>query len=243
MDFVDLEARIREERGKELNKKLREEGLVPSIVYKKGEDALSLKIDRKNFLKALHTEAGENVIIKLHIDGVKKKKERTVIIKELQREPVKDNLLHVDFQEISLTETLKVKVPIAGKGESMGVKQDGGVLQHVLWEIEIECLPTDIPEKVEVDISNLKIGDSIHVEEIQVPEGVKILDDPEAVVFSVEHPKEVEEVVASPAEGELQEPEVIREKKEKPEEEVAAEEVEKPKEEKKEKREGKEEKK
>lgn len=243
MDFVDLQAKVREEKGKELNKKLREEGLVPSIVYKKGEDTWSLKIDKKNFLKALHTEAGENVIIRLHIDGVKKKKERTVIIKELQRDPVKDSLLHVDFQEISLTETLKVKTPIAGKGEAIGVKQDGGVLQHVLWEIEVECLPTDIPEKIEVDVSNLKIGDSIHVKDIQAPEGVKILDDPEAVVFSVEHPKEVEEVVASSAEGELQEPEVIREKKEKVEEgvteEAAAEAAGKPAEEKKE---GKEEK-
>lgn len=225
MGLVDLKAALREERGKELNKKLRGEGLVPSIVYKKGEETLSLKIDKKDLTKALHTDAGENVIIKLHIDGTKKRKERTVIIKELQRDPVKDNPLHVDFQEISLTETLKVKVPVAGKGEAIGVKQDAGVLQHVLWEFEVECLPTDIPEKIEVDVTNLKIGDSIHVKDVQTPSGVKVLDDPEAVVFSVEHPKKVEEVVAAPAEGELQEPEVIKEKK--PEEEVPAEEAEK----------------
>ncbi|MEE8317303.1 MAG: 50S ribosomal protein L25 [Candidatus Omnitrophota bacterium] len=232
MDFVDLHASLREGKGKEVNKKLRQEGLVPSIVYKKGEDTLSLKIDKKDLSKALHTEAGENVIIRLHIDAAKKKKERTVIIKEVQRDPVKDYLLHVDFQEISLSETLKVKVPIAAKGEAIGVKQDEGVLQHVLWETEIECLPTNIPEKIEVDVSNLKIGDSIHVKEIQIPEGVKILDDPEGVVFSVEHPKKVEEVIAPPAEGEVQEPEVIKEKKEKPEE-AAPEEGEKPAEEKK----------
>jgi len=226
MDFVDLSAGIREEKGKELNKKLRDSGLVPACVYKKGEDTISLKIDRKNLSKALHTEAGENVIIKLHVEGAKKKKERTVVLKEVQRDPIKDRLLHVDFQEISLTETLKVKVPIAGKGESIGVKQDGGVLQHVLWEAEIECLPTNIPEKIEIEISSLKIGDSIHVKDIQAPEGVKILDDPEGVVFSVEHPKKVEEVIAEPAEGAMEEPEVIREKKEKPEE--AAIEPEKP---------------
>jgi large subunit ribosomal protein L25 len=240
MDFVDLHAGLREGKGKEVNKKLRQEGLVPSIVYKKGEDTLSLKIDKKDLSKALHTEAGENVIIRLHIDAAKKRKERTVIVKEVQKDPVKDYLLHIDFQEISLSETLKVKVPIAAKGEAIGVKKDEGVLQHVLWEAEIECLPTNIPEKIEIDVSSLKIGDSIYVKEIQIPEGVKILDNPEGVVFSVEHPKKVEEVIAPPAEGEVQEPEVIKEKKEKPEEAVP-EEGEKPAKEKK--REKKEEKK
>ena len=234
MDFVDLHVGLREGKGKELNKKLRDEGLVPSIVYKKGEATVSLKIDRKNLSKALHTEAGENVIIKLHIDGAKKRKERTVIIKEVQRDPVKDHLLHVDFQEISLTEKLKVKVPIIGKGEAIGVKQDEGVLQQVLWEVEIECLPTNIPEKIEVDISNLKIGDAIYVKDIQPSEGVKILDDPEGVAFSVEHAKAVEEVIAAPTEGEIQEPEVIKEKKPEAEEAVAEETEKKPQEAKKE---------
>ena len=233
MDFVDLNANIREGRGKELNKKLRTEGLVPSVVYKKGEDSVILKIDKKNLSKALHTEAGENVIIKLHIDDAKKKQSRTVVVKEVQRDPVKDHLLHVDFQEISLTEKLKVKVPIAGKGEAIGVKQEEGVLQQVLWEVEVECLPANIPEKIEVDISNLKIGDTIHIKDVQPPEGVEVLDDPEGVVFSVEHAKAVEEIIAAPAEGEIQEPEVIKEKK--PElEEAAAEEAEKPAAEKKE---------
>ena len=236
MDFVDLHVGLREGKGKELNKKLRDEGLVPSVVYKKGEDTVSLKIDRKNLSKALYTEAGENVIIKLYIDGAKKRKERTVIIKEVQRDPVKDHLLHVDFQEISLTEKLKVKVPIIAKGEAIGVKQDEGVLQQVLWEVEIECLPTDIPEKIEVDIANLKIGNVIHIKDIQPSEGVKILDNPEGVVFGVEHAKAVEEIIAAPLEGELQEPEVIKEKKPEAEEDIA-EEAAKPAEKKEEKKE------
>jgi len=239
MDFVDLKANLREERGKELNKNLRGSGFIPAIVYKKGTDSMSIKIDRKVLLKALHTEAGENVIIKLYIDGARKGKERTVILKEIQRDPVKDSLLHVDFQEISLTETLKVKVPVAGKGEAVGVKQDEGILQQVLWEVEVECLPTNIPEKIEVDIANLKIGDSIHLKDVPVPEGVKVLEDLESVVFSVEHPKAVEEIVAAPPEGEIQEPEVIKEKKEEPEE-LAEEGAKEPKaEEKKEKKEEK----
>lgn len=215
MEFVDLQANVREGKGKELSGKVRAEGLVPAVVYKKGEKSVSIKIDKKLLSKAIHTEAGENVIIHLSVDGDKQK--RTVVIKEIQRDPVKDDLLHVDFQEISLTDTLKVKVSILGKGEAQGVKQDGGVLQHILWETEIECLPTNIPEKIEVDITNLKIGESLHIKDIQVPEGVKILDDPEGVVFSIEQPKDVEEVIAASAEGEAQEPEVIKEKKEEPE--------------------------
>lgn len=236
MDFVDLHADLREEKGKELIKKLRAHGLVPAVVYKKGQRTTSVKIDRKDLAKALHTEAGENVIVKLHVGESKKKKERTVIIKDIQKDAVKDYLLHVDFQEISLTEKLKVKIPIAAKGEAVGVKDEDGVLQHVLWEVEVECLPTNIPEKIEIDISALKIGDAIHVKDIHAGEGVTILDDPEGVVFSVEHAKEVEEAVAPPAEGEMEEPEVIKEKKEVPEEE-AEEAAEQPTEEKKEKKE------
>ncbi len=217
MDFVELKANLREEKGKELNKKLRNAGMVPGVVYRKGEETLSLKIDSKSLSKALHTEAGENVIIKLFVEGDKKKKERIVVIKEIQKDPVKDVLVHLDLNEISLTETLKVKVPIISKGEAVGVKQEGGVLQHVMWEVEVECLPTNIPDKIEVDITNLKIGGTLSIKDILLPEGVKILGDSESIVFSVEHVKTIEEAVVAPVEGESLEPELIREKKEKEE--------------------------
>jgi large subunit ribosomal protein L25 len=222
MDFVELKANLRKEKGKEQNKRLRNSGMVPGVVYRKGEETLSLKIDSKNLSKVLHTEAGENVIIKLFVEGDKKKKERIVVIKEIQRNPVKDALVHLDLNEISLTETLKVKVPIVSKGEAVGVKQEGGVLQHVMWEVEVECLPTNIPDKIEVDITNLKIGGTLSIKDMLPSEGVKILADPESIVFSVEHVKVVEEVVATPAEGEALEPELIREKKEKEEAEEEA---------------------
>lgn len=217
MDFVELKASLREEKGKEKNKKLRATGMVPGVVYRKGEATLSLKIDSKSLSKALHTDAGENVIIKLFIEGDKKKKERIVVIKELQKNPFKDTLVHLDLNEISLTETLKVKVPLMAKGEAIGVKQEGGVLQHVMWEVEIECLPTNIPDKIEVDITNLKIGSTLSMKDVLPPEGVKILGDPESIIFSVEHVKTVEEAVVAPLEGEALEPELIREKKEKEE--------------------------
>ena len=215
MDFVELKASLREEKGKELNKKLRNTGLVPGVVYRKGEETVSLKVDSRSLSKALHTDAGENVIIKLFIEGDKKKKERIVVIKELQKDPVKDKLVHVDLNEISLTETLKVKVPITSKGDAIGVKQEGGVLQHIMWEADVECLPTNIPDKIEVDVTSLKIGGTLSIKDILLPEGVKILGDSESIVFSVEHIKTVEEAVAAPVEGESLEPELIREKKEK----------------------------
>ena len=217
MDFVELKASLREEKGKEKNKKLRTTGMVPGVVYRKGEATLSLKIDSKSLSKALHTDAGENVIIKLFVEGDKKKKERIVVIKELQKNPFKDTLVHLDLNEISLTETLKVKVPLIAKGEAIGVKQEGGVLQHVMWEVEVECLPINIPDKIEVDITNLKIGNTLSMKDVLPPEGVKILGDPESIIFSVEHVKTVEEAVAAPVEGEALEPELIREKKEKEE--------------------------
>lgn len=233
MDFVELKANLREEKGKELNKKLRASGLVPGVLYRKGEASISLKVDSKSLSKALHTEAGENVIIKLFVEGDKKKKERIVVVKEIQEDPVKDNLVHFDLNEISLTETLKVKVPLAAKGEAIGVKQEGGVLQHVMWEVEVECLPTNIPDKIEVDITNLKMGNTLSIKDVPSPDGVKILGDPESIVFSVEHVKTVEEAVAAPVEGESTEPELIREKKVK-EEAEEGEKLEAPKAEKKE---------
>lgn len=232
MDFVELKASLREEKGKEQNKKLRNTGMVPGVVYRKGEDTLSLKIDSKGLAKALHTEAGENVIIKLFVEGDKKKKERIVVIKEIQKNPIKDTFVHLDLNEISLTETLKVKVPLMPKGEAIGVKQEGGILQHIMWEVEVECLPANIPDKIEVDVTNLKMGGTLSIKDIVLPEGVKILGDPEGIVFSVEHVKTIEEAVAAPAEGEALEPEVIREKKEK--EETEEEKAEAPKAEKKE---------
>ncbi len=225
MEKVILKTEVRKSAGKKIAKGLRTKGLVPAVVYKGGKEALKLQIDERAFNEILHTKAGGNVIITLKMHDAAKEKDRTVIIKEIQRGPIKGEVLHVDFYEISLTETLKVNVPVVPHGEAAGVKKDGGTLEHVMWEVQVECLPTAIPEKIEVDVSNLNIGDAIYVKNIVVPEGVKILNDPELIIMivkppHVEAPKE--EVVAETAE-----PELIREKKEKEEEEGAAPEGEK----------------
>lgn len=224
MEEIVLTARARAETGRGKVKALRDQGFVPAVVYSQGKEALALKVSHKELMQLIHQYRIESVIINLRIDDEKQAKDQACLIKEIQYDPVQGDVWHVDFNRISLTEALKVNVPVLVKGEAVGVKQEGGSLEHILWEIEVECLPTDIPKGIEVDITNLKMGDSIHIKDITPPAKVKILNDPEAMVLSVASPMK-EAVAAEPAaEGEEQkEPEVIKEKKE-PVEEAPSEE-------------------
>ena len=226
MEQVQLKAELRKETGKSHNKKLRGSGVIPAVVYKARKPSTVIQVLNKDLLKALKTSAGENVVIRLDIKSDDKKDERTVIIKEIQHEPIKSEILHIDFNQISLTEVMKFSVPIVAKGEAVGVKVDEGVLSYVLRELEIECLPTEIPEQFEVDVTEMKIGDSVKASDIAVPEAIKVLADPEAIVITIEPP--IKEVVPEVAPEEVAaEPEVIMEKKLTPEEEAAAAEEEK----------------
>ena len=170
----------------------------------------------------VHQHRLEGVILNLKIKDDKKAKGRLCLVKEIQYDPVSEDIIHVDFNEISLTEAIKVNVAIEATGESVGVKQEGGSLEHILWELEVECLPTNIPKSIVVDISALKMGEAIHVKDIVFPEGVKPLNDPAAIVLHVAAPMK-EEAPAEAVEGEEKaEPEVIKEKKETPAEGAAA---------------------
>jgi len=222
-----LNAEIREETGKTRVKNLRKESLVPGVVYRAGKEAVNVKVDYRDLYNVLHTGAGENVLITLKIEGDKKKSDRTCIIKEIQRDPIKDNIIHIDLVEISLTEKIKVKIPVHPHGEAEGVIKDGGVLDHPLWEIEAECLPTDIPEKIVVEVGPMKIGDTVFVKDLSVPSGVKVLTDPEVTVLSIVPPAKEEEVEEIPAE-ETEEPEVIKKGKKEEEEEEEEKEEKKP---------------
>ncbi|MBU4376536.1 MAG: 50S ribosomal protein L25 [Candidatus Omnitrophica bacterium] len=217
METIQLNAEIREAVGKKSTKQARNAGLIPAVVYKEGKDTVHLKINSKELMTALKTKAGANVLVNLKIGGAAKEKrnERTVLIKEIQIHPLKDKILHVDFQEISLSEKMTFDVPLVTKGEAEGVVKDEGVLEHVLWELKIECLPTAIPAKIEVDVTSLKIGDSILVKDIVVSPDVKILNAPDQTVITVKMPH-VEETKEEGVE-EVSEPELIREKKEKEE--------------------------
>jgi len=225
MEEIVLEADLREGKGRANSKDLRESGYLPSVVYSRGKDALSIKISRGALLKLVHHYHLENTIINLKIKDDKKAKGRSCLVKEIQYDPVKEDIIHVDFNEISLTEAIKVNVPVETKGEAVGVKQEGGSLEHLLWEIEIECLPTSIPKNIEVDITSLKMGEAIHVKDLVFPAGIKSLSDPAAIVLHIIAPMK-EEAPAEAVEGEAKaEPEVIKEKKEVPGEGASADEV------------------
>jgi large subunit ribosomal protein L25 len=217
MDEIILAAQSREELGRGKVKDLRDKGFIPAVVYTGGKEALPLKVSHSELIKLVHQQHRiEGVIINLKVEADTKHKSRPCLIKEIQYDPVHGDIVHVDFNEISLTKAIKVSVPIVAKGEPIGVKQEGGSLEHILWEVEIECLPTSIPKEIEVDISNLKLKDSIHIKDINFPAGIKVLTDPSSIVLTVAEPMK-EEVPVAAEEGEVkQEPEVIKEKKEVP---------------------------
>ena len=216
---VILKAKPRGELGKSAVRALRRQHVVPAVLYGKNADSVALALDQKTFETLLRTRAGTNVVLTLQIEDAKKPREQTVIVKEVQLDPVSDAIDHVDFHVISLTEKLKVKVQVQVKGESVGVKE-GGVLDVVQHEIEVECLPSDIPARLEVDVTALKMGDAVHAREIAMPRGVTCLLAPDDVVIAVHAPRKEE--VAAPAEA-PSEPEVVgKEKKEKEGEEAPA---------------------
>ncbi|MBI4972035.1 MAG: 50S ribosomal protein L25 [Candidatus Omnitrophica bacterium] len=215
---IKLKAIKREQTGKQYAKKLRLAKTIPAIVYGQGMSPIPLEVNGKELETVLRS--GENVIVNLQIEGDPNVKEKTVLVSEVQVNPVNDHISHVDFHTISLTEKLRVKVPIHEKGEAAGLKE-GGVIDHVHREIEVECLPTDIPSRIDVNIDTLKIGDAIYVKDIVLPAGVKCTLDPEEKILSILAP--MAEEVAAPTEGEVvAEPELIKkERKEKEGEEKA----------------------
>jgi large subunit ribosomal protein L25 len=154
--------------------------------------------------------------VNLKVDG---HSERACLIKDIQYDPVHGDIVHVDFNAISMNKKLHINVPVIGNGEPIGVKQEGGSLAHVLWEIEVECLPADIPEKIQVDISGLKLGESIHVKDLQWSDKIKPLTDEGSVLFTVSAPVQAAAAEETDEGDAKAEPEVIKEKKEVPAEE------------------------
>ncbi|MEW6381143.1 MAG: 50S ribosomal protein L25 [bacterium] len=184
---INIKAKVRDQFGKEANKSLRRKGFTPAILYGNREKALPLWFDTNEFLKQTHGELHENVIFNMKIEADANHKEETVraIIKELQFEPKKDTLVHVDFYEMVADKAISMEVPVETVGEARGVKLGGGILDHVKREILVECLPKFIPDSIKVDITNLDAGEAIHVRDLKAPEGVTILEDPGTVLLTI----------------------------------------------------------
>lgn len=194
MAEITVQAVNRAERGKGASRRIRRGGMVPGIVYGTKKDNISIAVDPKNLMRVLRSEAGRNAIIKMEIEG---HGATSVILKAWQVDPVKENFLHADFLRIAMDVALRLTVPIAIRGEARGVKTDGGILELILREIEVECLPADIPERIEVDVTDLGLNRSVRVSDLTTSERVKILNEPEMVVVHVISVKE--EVAAAPA--------------------------------------------
>ncbi|RPI38314.1 MAG: 50S ribosomal protein L25 [Nitrospiraceae bacterium] len=205
MERLSINAEKREEHGKGTARSLRREGMVPAVLYRAGKSQ-SIKLSGKELAKLINTISGEQVIVDLlFADGEKK----PALLKEYQLDPVKGELLHTDFFEVSLTETVRVTVHVVTVGEPIGVKRDAGILQHALREVEIECLPDKIPGKIEVDIAKLELGQSVHVSDLKFEEGIKVLTDPGDVIVMVVAPVE-EAAPAAEAAAVAAEPEVVK---------------------------------
>ncbi len=224
MATVDLKGEVRTAVGKAEAKRLRRALRIPGIVYGGPQGPLPVVVSPQELLSALG--AGENVLINLSLGGTEEIQTRMVILKELQLDPVKGRPLHADFLEVSMERKIRVEVPVVLAGESVGVKSKGGILEQPLRQLFVECLPLNIPERITVDVSALDIGDAIHVRDLTVGEGVRILEDAGRVVTSVVAP--AAEEVAAPVEEKPAEPEVVG-KKEKVEAEAEAEAEAKPK--------------
>lgn len=210
MEQVQLTAEIRNKTGKECCRKVRAQGDIPAVLYGGNRAPIHITINRKS-LEHLLATTGKNVLIDLSFDNSKDIPIQTVILKEKQQHQVKGNIIHADFCRVSLEEKLVINVPIKLTGKPKGVKE-GGILEHHLWEVEIECLPTLIPKNVDVNISHLGIDESITIKDLTLKEGLKILNDQEEIIVSIVVPKE-EVVKEAEAEAEANEPTVIKEKK------------------------------
>ena len=193
MEQSELIVEKRTASGTAAARRLRRRGLTPAILYGRGMESLPLAVDSR-MLRSLMHAGGHNVLVRLKIqDG--EGEPPTVMVKEIQRDAVTGMTLNVDFQRISLTEKVTAEVPVVLVGEAPGVKQ-GGVLDQILREVEVECLPTDIPAGFELDVSDLQVAHSLHVSDLVAPPGVEITTEPTAVVVAVT--RVAEEVVAPP---------------------------------------------
>jgi large subunit ribosomal protein L25 len=222
METNVLEAHPRESGNKNQARRVRREGKIPGIVYGAGKQALSVSVDPRQVLRILHSDTGHNTIFDLKLDGDHTK----AMIVDWQYEPIKGKLLHIDLKRIAMDKVLKVSVPIFLTGEAEGVKTQGGILEQMLREVEIECLPADIPSHIDVDVTHLTFGKVLRVSDLPHSEKLTFLTDANQPVAHVTSVKEevapTPEAAAAEAAAAPAEPEVIKKGKQEAEEEGAA---------------------
>ena len=207
---VSLQAEPRQGTGKGPGRRLRVNGRIPAIVYGLTQPPMNVSVNARE-LTHLVQRAGEHAIVSLKIGG--QEAGENVMMRELQRDPVTDRLIHADFRRIDLDKPIEVEIPVVPVGTPVGVKE-GGLLEHLMRTVKVRCLPLNMPNLIEVDVSAIRIGHSLHVRELTPPPGVEFLTGADVAVFTVLAPQKEEEVVAVAAEAEVAEPELITKGKE-----------------------------
>jgi large subunit ribosomal protein L25 len=213
MKSVPLNAFVRSIGRRNGSRKLRASGRIPAVVYGGKEKPQNLELAAKEFEELIHHSVSENILVDLAVKDDARPK-RLALLQEVQHHPLNGGIVHVDFHEVSPTEKVTIMVPVETSGEAAGVKNSGGVLEHVLFKLKVRALPKDLPEQIVIDVSHLELNRAVHIGEIKAPEGVEILGDKNVPVVAVAAPRAEEEVAtteAAPAAGEV---EMIKEKKE-----------------------------
>lgn len=218
---MTIKGEKRELFGKNEARRVRSKGKLPAILYGKGIKNVPLILEKKDVFSILKSETGENTIFKVAFNSEK----IDTMIKDFQLDPVTDEILHVDLVHIAMDKEIRVTVPFSLIGDAVGVKSEGGFVDFITREVDIECLPKNIPESIAVDISGLHLNQTLKIEDVVPPEGVKILDEPHSLVVLIGAPTKEEEVVEEEVEEEEEiiakeeEPEVIKKEKEEEEKE------------------------
>lgn len=204
MSEMTIQVEKRERTGKGGSRESRRKGMIPGVVYGGGKDSVPIQLDRKTFVELMKKSDSENPIflLKLSDSG----QERHAILRDLQKDPVSRMVIHLDFQRIEMTQKVHVTVPVELVGTAVGVKTEGGLVEFTTRELKIECLPGDIPKHIDVDITNLHVGQHIEAGAVTLPQGVTLFDDPEKVIVTLGHIRTEE----SAAGGDRAEPEVIK---------------------------------
>jgi large subunit ribosomal protein L25 len=209
---IVVEAQERSDLGKNASRRLRKSGGVPGVVYGLDRPPFPVGIGARRIEEVLHLETGRNTIFTMALAG--QDRSRAVMIKALQRDPVTERLVHVDFVRVDLTKSVRVSVPLRLLGIAEGVKTEGGILEFVLRQVEVQCLPSDIPEHIDLEVSALHLNQHLSVKDLPARDRVTILDDPEAIVCVVAVPKEEAAPVVEEVAEVAAEPEVIKKGKE-----------------------------
>jgi large subunit ribosomal protein L25 len=215
MSELKIEVQERKEVGSSASRRLRAAGRLPAVVYGGGKDPMPIVVDRKTAQDLLRQGGGANTVFLLKLAGTGKS--RHVMTRDISIDPISRQVVHIDFQRIDMTDKVRVSVPIQLEGLPVGVKNEGGVLDFINREVEVECLPADIPSAIEIDVSGLAIGDHLDTSDLVLPKGVTLEEDSPRVIASVAHSRVAAEVEEAEAEAEAEAGLLIEEEPDEPE--------------------------